>query len=190
VCLQLCHVVSDVVHLPGSLCGAAVNRRGHRLTNPVGHRLPVCPGEVRGAVHRCQICLPLRRRERRTGELAIREDDSVAVEHCVHPFNVVRADLMTQAARAGVDQHGDLALAQAECTCGVRVEDPLDHLHLDEVVTRSHRSQLPRPRVRARSETAAGSAPGRRPPDSVRSRSSAVPIPCRSTMDPAPSRST
>ena len=47
----------------------------------------------------------------------------------------------------------------------------------------------PEPRSRARSETAAGSAPSRHPSDSVRSRSSSVPIPC-STSARGPSRST
>jgi hypothetical protein len=44
-----------------------------------------------------------------------------------------------------VDEGGDLALTQAECAGGLRVEDPLNHLHLDEVVAGSHRPELALP---------------------------------------------
>ena len=68
----------------------------------------------------------------------------MAGDRRVHPLHVVGADLVAEAARAGVDQDRDLALAQAEGLGDRRVDDPLHRLHLDEVVARAHRAELAR----------------------------------------------
>src|SRR5262249_5971354 len=46
-------------------------------------------------------------------------------------------DLIAQAPRARVDQHGDLALAQAHPARGLLVEYAVDDLHLEEVIPRA-----------------------------------------------------
>ena len=50
---------------------------------------------------------------------------------------------MPEAARAGVDQHGQLALAQRERVSSRAVEEAVDPLELDEVVPGAHRPELP-----------------------------------------------
>jgi hypothetical protein len=50
---------------------------------------------------------------------------------------------MAQPTRTGMDEDGDLALAEAVCQGRAVVDDPLDPLQLDEVVPRAHRPELP-----------------------------------------------
>ena len=69
----------------------------------------------------------------------------------------VVADLVAQAARAGVDHHADHVLLQAHDRRGLLVEDVIDDLHFEEVVARAERAALLARRAsRARSLTCVG----------------------------------
>ena len=105
---------------------------------------------------------------------------------CMTP-SAVGADLVAEPARAGVDHHRDAALVETERAPPRRGGTRLHDLHLEEVVAGAERAELRRPRSHAFADTASGSAPGRRPPDSIRSRSSPAPYPC-ATAHRAPSR--
>ena len=101
--------------------------------------MAVGEGEVGRGRHRREVRLPLRRRGRRAGELAVGQHDAVAAPGGVHRADVVGADLVAEAARAGVDEHRHLALRQPEGGGGRLVEDVLDPLQLDAVVlTHAH----------------------------------------------------
>ena len=54
----------------------------------------------------------------------------------------VVADLVAQAARAGVDHDADHVLFEAHDRGGVLVEDVIDDLHFEEVVARAERAAL------------------------------------------------
>src|SRR5262249_31080825 len=51
---------------------------------------------------------------------------------------------MAEAARAGMDEHGDLAIGEAERIRRGCIENAVDGLHLDEMVSRAHRPELSR----------------------------------------------
>src|SRR5437016_5298526 len=51
---------------------------------------------------------------------------------------------MAEAARARMDEDGDLTLAQPVRGGRIRIEDALDPLHLDKVVAGAHRAELSR----------------------------------------------
>ena len=55
---------------------------------------------------------------------------------------VVVADLVAQAARAGMDQHGDLAFAQAHHLGGSLVEHAVDDLDFQKVIAGAERAAL------------------------------------------------
>ncbi len=86
-----------------------------------------------------------------------------ALEH----REVVVADLVAQAARARVDQDGDLPFAQAHDLGRGLVEHAVNDLDLEEVVARAERAALVVPALMARSLTRSGSAPSSRPRASV-----------------------
>ncbi len=60
----------------------------------------------------------------------------------VHGRHVVRAHLVAEAPRAAVDHHRDLAGVQSKDRCSSCVEQPIDHLHLEEMIPGSKGSQL------------------------------------------------
>ena len=55
---------------------------------------------------------------------------------------VVGADLVSQSSRAGVDHHADQARPQPQRLGGALVVDPVDRLHLQEVVARAEAAEL------------------------------------------------
>ena len=63
----------------------------------------------------------------------------------VHDLDVVGADLVSEPARSGVDEHGELTGTQTEHARDAGVEDFVDPLHLEEVVPAAERSELVAP---------------------------------------------
>ena len=66
------------------------------LPDPVSDDLAVREGEVRGGGHGPEIGLALGGGQGNAGQLAVRENDSVARERAVAYLQVVIADLMSQ----------------------------------------------------------------------------------------------
>jgi hypothetical protein len=82
--------------------------------------------------------------------LSVGDLDPVLRHRREHRSDVVRADLVPEAARAAVDHHADLITTEAErCRCAIVVH-VLDELNLEEVVARPEASDLTEsPRERA-----------------------------------------
>ena len=134
------HVVGDVVdhaHLGGlaekTLEGAA---------GEVGDALAVGPGEVGGGGHGAQVVAALGGVDRDAGQLPVGQLDVVAAHGLAHLLEVVGADLVAEAARAGVDEHDDLPFNQAHSFSRFGMEDALDVLDFQEVVAGAERGQL------------------------------------------------
>ena len=160
---------------------ASRRRRSRRrpAADAVGEHLTVGEREVRGGAHRREVVAPLGRRERRARELAIGQRDAVARERRVHRAHVVGAHLVAEAARAGVDEHRDLALAKRpRASAASASKMRVDALDLEEVVAAAERRRADRARAawRARRPAACARPRGSRR-DSMRSRSSARPRP-------------
>ena len=138
--------------------GVAIEAPEH-LAHAVRDDLAVRPGEVRGRAHRAEVPLSLGRRERRARELAVGEVDVVLRHDLIHQPDVVGADLMSETARAAVNQHGDLAPDEP-------VHRRVASSSNTSSTTSTSRKWLPepsvpswsRPRARARWDTALGSA--------------------------------
>ena len=131
------HVVDEPELRPRSRQQAA-----EHLPDAVADDVPVAEAEVGRGGHGGVIAPPLGRGEGRAGELAVGQGDPVAAYGRVHGPDVVGADLVAQAARAGVDQHGDLAQGEAEPAGHRLVVDDVDDLDLHEVVSSAERAEL------------------------------------------------
>src|SRR6266511_2366035 len=136
VLLVLRDVVADVVEQARAEVALRdpqrVEERAHREP---GHHLPVREGEVRGRLHRAEVPAPLVRADRRAGELAIRQRGvvlAVVGEPRRERGERLVADLVPEAARAGVDLEGDRARG-ADARRDVAVE-----LGGDRVEARAH----------------------------------------------------
>ena len=155
-------VVADVVEKPHpQLPRPHPQRPFEDLPGAVHEELPVGPGVVGGAGHGGQVLLPPAGGKPRAGELAVGKGDSRLVDVLDHPRQVIVADLVSEAAGAAVDHDAELAELQAEGRGGLRIEDLLDHLDLEKVVSRPERPELvlaPRP------GPGRSPSPGRRPP--------------------------
>ncbi len=64
----------------------------------------------------------------------------MAAERGVHPLDEVRADLVAEASGTRVDEGGHRSLPQTECLGRVGVEDAVDPLQLEEVVSGAQRA--------------------------------------------------
>ncbi len=143
--LVLRDVVRDVVHLSGrGRCGGTEHLRD-RAADGVGHRVAVREREVRGGGHR------RRGTSRPSGEESGAQAscrsgsvDPVAAHRRSHQTDVVGADLVTEAARARVDQHGHHLRCEPEGSGRLGVEHGVHPLELDEVVARADRAELAR----------------------------------------------
>ena len=141
--LDLGDVVADVVEEPHpQLPGTHPQRLLEDLPRPVHEDLAVGPGVVGRAGHRREIVPPPGGRQPGAGELAVGQGNPDLVDVFDHPGQVIVADLIAQAPGAAVDQDADLARRQAEGRGGRRVEDLLDDLDLEEVVSRPERPEL------------------------------------------------
>ena len=117
-----------------------------RRARQVREDLPVRERAVDRGVHRAEVLLPLRRVDRRARELAVGQRDAEAARRLGQADEELGADLVAEAARAAVDRHDDLVLAQAVGARRARVVDALDALHFEVVVAgpeRSHLAALP-----------------------------------------------
>ncbi len=84
------------------------------LTGRVGQHLPVGEREIRRRAHRTQVVDRLGGVDRRAGELAIGHGDAVPPERRAGHRQIVRAHLMAQAPRAGVDHDRERAEPHAQ----------------------------------------------------------------------------
>ena len=140
VFLHFGDVVGDVVDEPQT--PGVAERALEHSADGMGNRLAVRPCEVRRRAHRTKIRTPLRRIERRTGQLAIRQLDPVLRHDSIHLAHVVGAHLVSQSPRAGVDEHRDTAGLQAKYLGCSGVEHLLHSLDLHEVIPRAQGAQL------------------------------------------------
>ena len=108
----------------------------------MGQELAVAPGIVGRGAHRAQVRLPLRASHRGAGELPVGKLEAVTLGSVLERRQVVVADLVPQPARAGVNQHGDLAFVQTHDLGRGRVEHPVDDLDFEEMVARAERAAL------------------------------------------------
>src|ERR1043166_7846855 len=69
------------------------------LADLVGDQLPIGKGKIRGAVHRTDILLGLRRGERRTAELAVRDSNPILRRGLLHKPERVVTNLIAKTAR-------------------------------------------------------------------------------------------
>src|SRR5690606_9978625 len=95
--------------------------------------------------HRPEVGTAFRGLDRHAGQLPIRHPDAVLGHRPFHATHVVGADLVAESARAAVDHHAHLALAQPESGRDLLVVDLLDRLHLEEVIPRAEAAQLGQP---------------------------------------------
>lgn len=146
VLLDLRNVVRHVVHLPQLRRDPRVGKDGIKaLAHEHRQHLPVGKRKVGRRLHRREIGAAFGRVERRTDQLAIGQHDVVALHHTLKIAHVVRAHLVAQAARAAVDQHHHLVVAQPIGVGHVVVVD-LDHaVHLQKMVARPQCAQLAAP---------------------------------------------
>src|SRR5690606_19334441 len=108
-------------------------------------QLAVDPGVVGGGGHRTEVRPARLGLHRRARQLPVRHGDAVLGHHPLHHPDVVGADLVAQAAGAGVDHHADLSFAQSEHLRDRRVVDLRYRLHLQEVVAGAEAARLPEP---------------------------------------------
>ena len=143
VILELGDVVGDVVDQvhPELLPGLA-EKLGEDFTRLVSQELAVAPGIVGRGAHRAQVSLALRAAHRGTGKLRVGKLEAVAFGGVLEGRQVVVANLVAEAARARMDQDGDLALAQTHHLGCNRVEHAVDDLDFEEVVARAERAAL------------------------------------------------
>ena len=86
--------------------------------------------------------------DRGAGQLPVGQVDAVLGRDVAEFAQGVVADLVAQAAGAGMDHHADAALLQAHDRGGLVVEDLVDHLDFEEVVARAERAALVARRAR------------------------------------------
>ena len=178
VALQLGHVVGHVVDQRQAAVLLAQDA-AEDLAGRVGDGLAVGEGEVGRRAHGAEVLLPLRRGEGRAGQLAVRQLDAVARHHRVHAAHVVRADLVAEAAGAGVDEHRELTFPESQDVGRRLVEDAVHLLHLDEVVAGADRAELPAAPLPA---PARRRRPDRRPEESPRPRWRRDPRGCEAAL--------
>src|SRR6266542_411717 len=140
--LDLGDVVRDVVNDADTIRGARTDDALEHLANSLGEDLPVAPREIGGGTHRAKVIAPFARRERSASKLSIRQLDTVASQGLVHRSDVIGADLMPEATRAGVDEHRELAGGQLEGSGRILVEHFFDDLHLEEMIAAPQRAEL------------------------------------------------
>ena len=133
--LPLGVVVGDIVDEPQpELLPRAPEDARERLTNAVGHHLPVGEGVVGGRVHRGEVVFGFGGGERRARQLPVGKVDPVFSGRLQHHVQVVRADLMSEATGARVDEDGDHARLKAEDSGRRFVVHVGHHADLDKVV--------------------------------------------------------
>jgi len=99
---------------------------------------------------------------------------------------MIGADLMSEAARARVNEDGDLIEREAERPRRCRIEDRLHALDLEKVIAAAQAAELvSAPLLRALGDRR-GASPREAPPASRRSRSSSTPSSSRRTISGAP----
>ena len=114
VALALGDVVGDVVDLPRAGRRVGAEHAADRLAHVVRHRVAVGPREVGRRRHGGEVGLALGRGRGRAGELAVGQRGSRGAPSAASMrLDVVRADLVAEAARAGVDERRDRALRAA-----------------------------------------------------------------------------
>src|SRR5271170_433339 len=123
---------------------ALANRKGTEksLLGQMHHDLPIAPGEVRSRRHRAEIRLTLRRFDRHRRELPVGQLDCVIAHRLADQAQIVVAGLMTEAARAGMNQHHHLPEFDAERARGFGVVDFVDAAALEEMISRAERTEL------------------------------------------------
>src|SRR5688500_6331992 len=128
VCLELSHVMSNVVDLVqmpaarfGSECLLKCAARG------VSQQLSVRKGEVCRGAHRSHICLAFGGVHRRADELPVRQVDAVFVDRVLEGLDIVSADLVSEPARAAVDLHDQTALEESHRIGGLFIKYLIDH---------------------------------------------------------------
>src|SRR3990172_4243733 len=140
VLLPLGDVVADVVD------DAHFGRRAEQpldgAAGEVGDGLAVGPGEVRGASHGAEVVAAFLGVDGDAGKLPVGQLDRVPLHGLAHPLEIIRADLVAEAARAAVDEDDDLVGAQAEGGGDFRVENLFNVLHFEEVVPGAEGAEL------------------------------------------------
>ncbi len=143
VLLELRDVVSNVVHqLHPQLFPRLAEDPREDLARLVGQELAVAPGVVRGRRIAPRYACPS---GLRTGAQASCESGSsnpYRFGRVLEGRQVVVAHLVAQPARAGVDEHRDLALVQTHDLGRDRVVNPVDDLDFEEMVARAERAAL------------------------------------------------
>src|SRR5690242_16117680 len=91
----MAHVVND---LDAHILGRPLQNFFKGLADLVGDQLPIGKGKIRGAIHRTNILLGLRRGERRTAELAVRDGNPILRRGLLHKPERVVTNLIAKTA--------------------------------------------------------------------------------------------
>jgi len=107
-------VMRDVIHqIQLQIAWRTLQNLLERLTNPMRNDLPIRKRIIRRARHRGKIAFAFRRTQRRAAKLFIGQFDAVFRGSTQHVSQRVVADLIPQAARAGMHRHRDMIDFQA-----------------------------------------------------------------------------
>ncbi len=113
-----------------------------RLPRQVQQELAIGPGIVRGRTHGAQIPLAFVGVHRRADELAVGQLDAVLGRRMAQVFERVFANLVAEAARAGVNKDRYGAQLQPEHLGRVRIHDFVDYLYLEKMIAAAERADL------------------------------------------------
>src|SRR5665647_2940163 len=139
--LELRDVVRDVVD-ERHLAGREPEPLPQEFTDRMRDRLSVRPGVIRSGPHGPDVVPSFGTPDRSAGKLAVGEGKPVALRSGLESLDVVRADLVAEAARAAVDHHRDRPGLDPERSCSGRIVDLVHYLELEEVVSGPERSRL------------------------------------------------
>src|SRR5579864_117731 len=143
VFFQLRDVVGHVVQqVHAQILPRATEHIGKNFAGLGHQQLPVAEAEVRGRAHGADVTLAFVALDGSAGQLPIGQVDAVLLRRLAKHGQGIVADLVTQAARAGMDHNAHLILLETERACNAFVENVIDNLHLHEMIAGAQRAAL------------------------------------------------
>src|SRR5918911_4750842 len=142
VLLELCVVVRKVIQNTQTMLFRTEPSHLKSPSGKVRDKLPVREREIGRAGHSSEVSLPLRALYRGRGELPVPELDAVSRRYLYKALYIILADLVSEAARAAVDQYSDLPERETKSLGSLLVVDLVHVLHLEEVVAGPQGAEL------------------------------------------------
>ncbi len=140
---QLGHVVRDIVNLEEMMVFQFPGQHlFERTSDMVGQHLAVGKCIIGGGLHGGVVVSAFRAAQWRTDQLAIGQIDAVFAHGFLEEIDIVGADLMPEAPRSAMDLDHHLPDEDTDSPGDHFVRDPIDHVHLDEVVAGPQRADL------------------------------------------------